>query len=127
MFLILGASSYIGRKLFHALGTSQAIGTHYSNPAPGTVFFDATGGAIADILSGVPGVSHAFIIFAEADIDACKADIKRSHMINVRSAKLVIDQLLEKGIKPIFTSSEYVFDGELGNFSEEDTANPATV
>ena len=62
MFLILGASSYVGRHLFHAFGTSQAIGTHYINPAPGTVFFDAVGGEISDILSGTTGISHAFIV-----------------------------------------------------------------
>ena len=127
VFLVLGASGYIGRKLFHVLGASQAIGTHYNNPAPGTVFFDPAGGAVADILRGATGISHAYIVYAEADVDACKADLKRSNLINVQSAKLVIEQLLENSIKPIFMSSEYVFDGELGNYSEEDPAKPTTV
>ena len=127
MYLILGASSYIGRNLFQALGTSKAIGTHFGNPAPGTVFFDATSGAISNILSGVTGVSHAFIVYAEGSMEACKADIKRSRLLNVQSAKSVIDQLLDKGIKPIFMSSVYVFDGELGNYSEDDPAEATTV
>ncbi|MQF67096.1 sugar nucleotide-binding protein [SAR202 cluster bacterium AD-802-F09_MRT_200m] len=127
MYLILGASGYIGLKLLRALGPSQAIGTHNNNSAPGTVCFDATASSVENILAGLTSISHAYIVYAEADVDACKADIDRSRLINVESTKSVIDQLLERGIKPIFMSSEYVFDGELGNYSDDDAAQPTTV
>ena len=87
MYLILGASGYIGLKLLRALGPSQAIGTHNNNSAPGTVCFDATASSVENILAGLTSISHAYIVYAEADVDACKADIDRSRLINVESTK----------------------------------------
>ena len=56
-----------------------------------------------------------------------KGTRKRSYAINVQSTRRVIDDLVELGIKPVFTSSEYVFDGEQGNYVEDDPAIPSTV
>lgn len=82
---------------------------------------------MSDILPGSLDVSHAIICYAETAIDACKADLRHSREINVLSAKQVIDDLVGRGIKPIFFSSEYVFDGQRGNYTENDIANPTTV
>lgn len=126
MVLVLGASSYIGRHYLKAEG-ANAIGTHMSNPSPGTVFYDATCMRLSDILPQNLKVSHAVIFYAVTEIDKCKAALERSYEINVRSTKSIIDDLIENGIKPVFMSSEYVFDGTKGNYTEEDKANPITV
>jgi len=127
VILILGASSFIGRHLFQAWGPGKALGTHRSHPVPGSVFFDATRMRLLDTLPRPSQCSHAVICYAETKIDACKGDLLRSSELNVRSTKGVIDDLLRLGIKPIFLSSEYVFDGEQGHYTEEDPPNPITV
>ena len=127
MILVLGASSYVGRRIFRALGPSRAIGTYRSKPFPGGIYFDATEMRLADVLPEDSGISQALVVYAEADIDGCKRDQQRSYDINVVSTKRVIDDLIDLGVKPIFTSSEYVFDGEQGNYAEEDVPNPTTV
>jgi len=127
VILILGASSYIGRHTFESLGGSMAIGTYRSNKVPGGLYFDATKMSLSEVLPLDVDISHAVIIYAEPGIDACKADIDRSYDINVRSTKQVIDDLIQRGIKPIFTSSEYVFDGQRGHYTEADSPNPTTV
>ena len=127
MILILGASSYVGRNMFAAFGSSTAIGTHNSNPVPDSIFFDVNRMQLSDILPRNPDISHAVILYAVPQLDACKADPVHSYQINVSSAKRIIDDLATWSIKPIFTSSEYVFDGEKGNYTEDDVPNPSTV
>jgi len=125
--LIVGASGYVGRRALEFFGPDKALGTYNHNPAPGCVHFDCTKMRLADVLPAGAEFDHALVLYAEAGIDECKADLKRSHEINVRSTKQVIDDLHKLGIKPIFTSSEYVFNGKKGNYVEEDPAVPSTV
>lgn len=125
--IILGASSYIGKIACQAFGPDRSIGTYRSAPIPGGIYFDATQMRLTDIIGPELSVSHAVINYAETRIDACKADLARSQEVNVRSTKQVIDDLMDLGIKPVFISSEYVFDGEAGNYTEVDQPNPTTV
>ena len=127
MILVLGASGYIGGNIFRSFGSSRAVGTHNGNSTPGTIFFDATRMSIGDVIGPGDSFSHAFICFAEANLDACKADIERSNAINVRGTINVIDDLAKRGITPVFLSSDCVFDGQKGNYSESDPPNPSTV
>ena len=127
MILIIGASSYIGRQIYEFFGPSRALGTFNNNPVPAGIFFDARRMQLNDILPKDQSFTHALIMFAETGLDACKADQQRSHDLNVSSTKSVIEDLLQKGTKPIFFSSDYVFDGEKGGYTETDTPNPVTV
>jgi len=127
LILVLGASSYIGQKAFQAFSHQGAIGTYNSTPVEGCVQFDATSMRLAQALPDTSGISHALIVYAETGLDTCKRDIERSNEINVNSTKRLIDDLNVSGIKPIFLSSEYVFDGGKGNYSELDSPNPTTV
>ena len=103
------------------------LGTYNTSPIPGGVRFDATRMRLADILPKEANFSHALIVYAESVIDQCKANPEFSYDLNVRSTKQLIYDLNEQGIKPIFTSSESVFDGERGNYTEDDTTRPTTV
>ena len=127
MILVLGASGYVGRRYMQLSGSSGAIATYNTNPVSGGIRFDARTMRLTDVIDDPAGVDHAVIFYAEAGIDECKADQERSYDINVRSTKQVIDDLSTLGIKPVFTSSEYVFDGEQGGYTEEDLAAPNTV
>ena len=127
MILILGASSYIGRKIFDVFSPSGVIGTYNSKPTQGCVRFDATFMRLGQALPATSGISHALVVYAETGLDTCKRDVERSNEINVLSTKRVIDDLAAAGIKPIFLSSEYVFDGKKGCYSEQDSPSPTTV
>lgn len=127
MVLIIGASSYIGRHVARQYGPGAYLGTYNRHAVAESLHFDATAMKLEDVLPPGQTFSHAIILFAEPDIDACKADLKRSYELNVRSAKSVIDSLVRKGIKPVFMSSEQVFNGKRGGYSEEDTPDPITV
>ncbi|MBI4445908.1 MAG: sugar nucleotide-binding protein [Acidobacteria bacterium] len=124
--LVIGASSYLGSRLLQALG-DRAVGTFNSRPASNCIFFDATRMRLSEVLHLDAGFSHAVICYAITRIDDCKADVKRSQVVNVESVKILIDELTHHEIKPVFMSSEYVFDGCRGNYTEEDKPLPNTV
>lgn len=124
-FLVLGASGNLGRHLYRSLGPARAVATFHATPVPGAVHFDATRMRLSDtLLSGAHGFRAAFVLFGRTAIDACARDPQASAQLNVDSTIHVIDELIAAGVKPVFASSDAVFDGTRGNWTEDDPANP---
>lgn len=122
--LILGASSYVGRHLFARLGLDKAMATYCNTPLKHGVRFDSLTMHITDLVKTFGSVTHAVILLGDTRPDSCFADPAKSHGLNVDSTTAVIDELLELGITPVFTSSEFVFDGKRGGYTETDPPNP---
>jgi dTDP-4-dehydrorhamnose reductase len=125
--LLLGASGYIGRHALAAMDTSRTIGTYCNTPFDGGIYFDPTKMCVSDIIPSDAKIEHAVILFAQLGLDACKADLAASNEINVRGAVRAIADLMELGIKPVYTSSQAVFDGEKGGYTEDDVPVPCLV
>lgn len=64
---------------------------------------------------------------ANGSIDSCKRNEGASNQLNVVGTKRILDQAQMLGIKCVFLSSEAVFDGKTGMYSEEDEPNPITL
>lgn len=122
--LILGGSSYIGQHLWSRLGPDKAIATYYTNPIPGGMYFDSLSMDLADIIDTPETISHAVILFGDTNPETCAADKAKSQALNVDSIKRVLEYLRYWRIKPIFISSEHVFDGTKGNYIESDPVTP---
>jgi dTDP-4-dehydrorhamnose reductase len=122
--LLLGGSSYIGRALFSRLGPGRVLATYCRTHMPDGVFFDSTSMNLADVVSEPEEYSHAVILLGETKPDACVQDAQRARALNVDSIKTIIQALKEWGVKPVFTSSECVFDGVKGDYVETDPVNP---
>lgn len=124
-YLIIGGSGFVGTRLYSFLGQSQAVATFNSRPVAGDVPFDATRERLSDsVLRRYRDLTHAFILHGVTNIDACARDPAGTERINVASIRTVIDELVDHGIKPVFASSDAVFDGSRGLWTEQDTANP---
>lgn len=122
--LILGGSSYVGRHLFTRLGPAKAIATYYRSPIEGGVYFDSVSMKLSDIVKNPEVVLSAVILLGDTDPESCAADIAKSHILNVDSIKSILEYLKHWRVKPIFISSEFVFDGIKGNYVETDPVNP---
>lgn len=122
--LILGGSSYVGRHLSVRLGSARAIATYNGHPTANGVHFDALSMRVSNIIETPERISHTIILLGDTDPETCAADPERSNALNVESIKRIIDDILRMGIKPVFTSSEFVFDGTKGNYVESDPVNP---
>jgi dTDP-4-dehydrorhamnose reductase len=124
-YLIIGASGFVGAHLYATLGQANAIATYHSKPFSGGISFDAATMRLADtVLRGHRGLTHAFILHGVTAIDACARDPAGTARINVAGTQRVIDDLVDHGIVPVFASSDAVFDGSRGLWSEEDSVNP---
>lgn len=122
--LILDASGYIGKFLYETLGRERAEATYYKSSVEGCVYYDAVSMDLADTLKDPRLFSHAVILIAIPNPDLCAMDVNKSYAINVDSIKNIIDYLSRWDIKPVFTSTESVFDGGGGYYGESDPVNP---
>jgi dTDP-4-dehydrorhamnose reductase len=122
--LIIGASGFVGRHMFGLLGPERAIGTYHDEPVDGGLLFDVRHAGLADVIEDPAAISHAFVLFGDTHPDSCMKRPENSRAVNVVGTKRVVDQLNAWGIPLTFTSSESVFDGRRGNYTEDDAPNP---
>jgi len=122
--LILGGSSYIGRHLFARLGPDRAIATYHTRPIDHGFHFDTLTMNLSEIIKKPETISHAVILLADTNPETCAADLQKSNALNVESIKEIIKYLIRWKIKPIFPSTQFVFDGIKGEYVETDPVNP---
>lgn len=61
---------------------------------------------------------------AYTDVDGCEVHKDRAWAVNVGGVKNLVNLCKEKQIKLIHLSTDYVFNGENGPYSEDDTPDP---
>jgi dTDP-4-dehydrorhamnose reductase len=64
---------------------------------------------------------------AMTNVDACELEPDRAFAINSRGAENVAVAAREAGAAIVQVSTDYVFDGEKGNYTEDDPTNPIQV
>lgn len=124
-YLIVGASGYLGRSLHNILGKENVVATFRTQPIQGAIHFDAYHDQLkTKILNNNKGIQVAYLLFGETKIDVCAEQRTEANNINIIAYKRAIDDLIEAGIKPIFASSDAVYDGSHGDWRETDPTNP---
>lgn len=122
--LILGGSGFVGRHLSEALGPDKSLATYNNGYVSGGVYFNSLTMKLADIVDDPSKFSHAVILLGDTKPDSCAENIELSQALNVDSIKSILTELKEWGVKPVFTSTEVIFDGSKGNYVESDEVNP---
>ena len=61
---------------------------------------------------------------ALASPDLCEVNRDLAERVNVASVANIVEALKDREVKLIYISTDLVFDGEKGNYSETDTVNP---
>jgi dTDP-4-dehydrorhamnose reductase len=100
------------------------VATFNAAPFEGGVHFDALSTLPEALLDEAGPVTNAVLLQGDTQPDSCYNDPERSNALNVDSIVSMADALRERGIRPIFVSSEFVFDGIQGRYTETDQANP---
>ncbi len=125
--LILGGTSFVGRHLFKYLGKDHAVATFFSKKLDNGIFFDSLSSDLSRILEDLGPFSHAVILLGDTNPETCAEDIRKSNALNVTSMKSIIKCLNNYEVKPVFTSSEFVFNGTKGNYVEENATKPILI
>lgn len=61
------------------------------------------------------------------DLTFCEANPDIAYSVNYRSTQYLVDAAAKAGSSFVLISSDYVFDGNRGNFKEDDKPQPSTV
>lgn len=119
---IIGASGLIGYNFYKTLKNKKeaVTGTYCSVKKPGLVKLDLE----KDGFSLFAKCRQVIIASAKTNIDECSRDRARAYRVNVAKTKELIQYLAERRIKPVFLSSDQVFDGKKGSYTERDRPNP---
>ena len=117
--LVTGAGGVLGRTLVSLLGPRAAGLTHAElDVADASAVRDAISAAAPRI------VVHCA---AMTNVDACESDPDACWAINAEGAGHVARAASEAGARVVHVSTDYVFDGERGSYTELDETNPLQV
>lgn len=127
--ILFGASGFVGNNLYQYFSKQNKLilGTTYKSEKSNLTFFDVENSDLKKLDKVIANAKYAIICSAVTKPDECKKNPEKTYQINVRGTKKLIEQLWEREIFPIWFSSEYVFNGEKGNYTEQDRLCPNTV
>lgn len=126
--LLTGATGYVGRRLAAGLSGTWRV-FRASRTAAGDGALDLNLSDPDSIRRAFDAASPQAVIHAggEADPDACEKDPERAKRVNVDSVKTLALLCGASGARLLHFSSDLVFDGERGWYSEADAPNPRGV
>lgn len=127
-FFITGGSGLLGERLAAIANDDyELVLSHNSNPADNTVKCDITDKNEVEktVIENRPDV----IIHCAAmtDVDLCEDKTDLAYKINSEGTRNITKASEKTGAKIIYVSTDFVFDGEKGYYSEEDETNPLGI
>ena len=125
--LAIGASSSVGRQFIRKYSGEEIIATYNSQKLKDGLYFNALTEDLGEVIHKPEEIRSAILFLGDTKPVSCYQNPELSHQLNVDSIIRILKRLKEWEVKPIFISSEFVFDGAKGNYSENDTANPIVL
>jgi dTDP-4-dehydrorhamnose reductase len=123
--LVFGASGFLGRELcsYFESQNETVLGTYLTNKQPGLTHFDLKSPDLSVFGKDIERVQFA-ICCATSPMDRCKTEWELTYKVHVEGTIALLHQLQVAGILPVFVSTDYVYDGTRGNYSEDDERSP---
>ena len=124
--LITGASGLLGGKLVNVLSKLyEVIPTHRTEALhPNSIRMNISD---RDEVFNVLSQLHPDTVIhtaAETNVDKCETNKEWAWNVNAAGTRNIAEACSKIGAKLVYISTDYVFDGEKGLYSEEDEANP---
>lgn len=126
--LIIGASGLIGGAILVEFSDhQQTMGTYNSFPVEGLTRVDISDLEAIRRLTEQFGPEVILQPAALTDVNYCESHPDECWRINVDGTRSIAEAASRLGARHVFFSTEYVFDGTAGPYSEEDPPNPVSV
>jgi dTDP-4-dehydrorhamnose reductase len=124
--LVTGASGLLGSKLVaQARRYFNVVSTYRTESRfPNSVRMDIT--KESDVRRAFSSFKPNVVVHAaaETNVDRCEADKERAWRVNVGGTKNIADMSNVIGARMLYVSTDYVFSGEQGLYTERDAPNP---
>jgi dTDP-4-dehydrorhamnose reductase len=124
--VVTGSSGLLGRRLMSALSDDcEVLGIdRYMTEGQSDLAVDITHKerTLESIVSVAPDV--VVHTAAETNVDRCETERDLARRINVEGTANIADACVRVGAKLILVSTDYVFDGNKGNYAETDEPSP---
>lgn len=131
MLLVIGASGFIGNKLYNYFKGKglEVKGTYYSKTFEGAerdgIYLDLGNPDFSNILD-LKDLTHIFFCNGVTDIDECRINRNSSYKINVTNTIKLLESYRHSDVVPIYLSTDMVYSGTQENFTESDIPAPPT-
>jgi dTDP-4-dehydrorhamnose reductase len=124
--LIIGASGQVGEHLLRLSrrAGAEAVGTYCAHPAPGMPRLDLREPAEVRAVVKSLAPSVVYLPASLTHVDYCELHPEETYEINVSGVQNVIEAANDAGARLVYFSSDYVFDGRSGPYSEDDAPSP---
>ncbi len=134
--LITGSNGLLGQKLvgqlsknekLSFLATSKGENRNPSCPSENYSSLDITNSD--EVLKTITAYSPDYIIHTAAitNVDYCELNQLECERVNVGGTKNLFESSKKIGAHFLFLSTDFVFDGEEGNYKETDHPNPLSI
>ena len=122
--LVAGADGFVGARIAADLRAAGIAVVGAGRGARCDLRFDLRGDPDRLLRSLPAPVTEAVVACGIASVDACERDPVTARWINVERTQLLLAALLERGIRPVFLSSDLVFGDGPAPHREADPRRP---
>jgi len=127
---VVGASGLVGSHCMRVFHNNDwlTLGTHLNYSTSGTVHFDPLVDDLQDFFSAQNFFPDAIVHCAAlTNVDFCEHNVDDSYNATVLSTAKIVEFCKAADIPLAYISTDYVFDGKQGPYSERASVNPVNV
>jgi dTDP-4-dehydrorhamnose reductase len=126
--LVTGGNGLLGSKIINTSNEKYEVAaTYYNNPLKikNNLFpLNITKKEDISQLFKKTNPDHVIHTAAMTDVDYCENHLDEARKVNVEGTKNIGELCKDAGARLIFISTDFVFDGKKGHYSEEEVPNP---
>jgi len=124
--LVTGASGLLGNKTVKLAKKDYTVTPlHHTKPLhSNSLKLDITDAIEVSNLFSKLKPNVVIHTASETNVDKCETEKEHAWKINVEGTRNIALACSKIGAKLVYISTDYVFDGEKGNYNEEDKPNP---
>ncbi len=128
--LVIGASGLVGGALLRALEQAgiEAVGTYQSHPLPQGCRLDVRDRqALHGCVEAIRPTVVLWAVNTPGGVDRCEAHPAEATALHLEGVRHLADSAIRHGTKVVYYSTDYLFDGRQGPYTELDEPCPINV